>query len=84
MAWISKIDDGDWKTSDTLASLYDKVVDQESGAVDNIMSIHSLDAGSMSAHLALYQQAMRGTATLRKVEREMIALLVSRENECHY
>jgi AhpD family alkylhydroperoxidase len=32
----------------------------------------------------LYRQAMRGTRTLRKVEREMIALVVSRVNECHY
>jgi len=27
---------------------------------------------------------MAGTATLRKVEREIIALVVSLENDCHY
>jgi len=48
------------------------------------MAVHSLDAGSMKAHLALYQQAMRGTKSLRKVEREMIALVVSKTNGCHY
>jgi AhpD family alkylhydroperoxidase len=32
----------------------------------------------------LYTSAMAGTATLRKVEREMIALVVSLHNECHY
>jgi AhpD family alkylhydroperoxidase len=27
---------------------------------------------------------MKGTKTLRKVEREMIALVVSKKNDCHY
>jgi AhpD family alkylhydroperoxidase len=27
---------------------------------------------------------MSGTATLRKVERELVALVVSLENHCHY
>ena len=30
------------------------------------------------------RSAMAGTGTLRKVERELIALVVSRENDCHY
>lgn len=48
------------------------------------MRIHALDAGSLEAHDVLYRQAMRSTRTLRKVEREMIALVVSGINECHY
>ncbi|NOX30910.1 MAG: hypothetical protein GXP35_12810 [Actinobacteria bacterium] len=38
----------------------------------------------MAAHLAVYESAMAGTKSLRKVEREMIALVVSLENNCHY
>ena len=38
----------------------------------------------MNAHNVLYKQAMKGTASLRKVEREMIALVVSKVNDCHY
>ena len=38
----------------------------------------------MAAHQQLYTSAMAGTATLGKVEREMIALVVSLHNECHY
>ena len=52
--------------------------------VDNIMAVHSLDPGSLKAHLALYKQAMRGTESLPKVDREMIALVVSKTNGCHY
>lgn len=29
-------------------------------------------------------QAMRSTPTLRKVERELIAVVVSQANACHY
>jgi len=82
MAWIKTIDEADWH--DGLAELRPKVVDPETGQVDNIMSVHSLDAGSLKAHLALYRQAMRGTVSLPKVEREMIALVVSKTNGCHY
>ena len=52
--------------------------------VDNIMAIHSLNPAGLAAHNALYRSAMTGTATLRKVERELIAYVVSLENHCHY
>ena len=46
--------------------------------------MHSLNPRAMAAHQGLYESAMAGTATLRKVERELIALVVSLENDCHY
>lgn len=82
MSWIETIDDEQW--DDQLSALRQMVADPDTGVVDNIMAVHSLDAGSMKAHLVLYQQAMRGTKSLRKVEREMIALVVSKTNGCHY
>ena len=82
MAWIETIDDANWDGD--LKDLKPAVTDPQSGQVDNIMSIHSLDVGSLKAHLDLYMQAMRGTPTLPKVDREMIALAVSQVNECHY
>lgn len=60
------------------------VVDPAYGRVDNIFAVHSLNPRGMAAHLALYESAMAGTPTLRKVEREIIALVVSLENDCHY
>ena len=82
MAWIDTIREDEWRGE--LADLYDSVADRSAGRVDNIMQIHSLNPRAMAAHDALYRSAMRGTATLRKVERELIALVVSKLNECHY
>ena len=38
----------------------------------------------LATHDGLYRSAMAGTGTLRKVERELIAYVVSLENHCHY
>jgi alkylhydroperoxidase family enzyme len=82
MAWISTIREDEWDGE--LAGLYPEVVDETLGRVDNIMQIHSLKPAGMTAHNALYRSAMAGTAGLRKVERELIALVVSSINECGY
>ena len=82
MPWIEAPHEDEW--DDSFASLEDDVTDPKWGRVDWIMRIHALDAGSMNAHNVLYRQAMKGTSTLRKVDREMIALVVSQVNECHY
>lgn len=82
MAWIDTIREDEW--DDQLAELYATLVDREHGRVDNIMQIHSLDPAAMEGHLGVYNAAMSGTRTLRKVERELIALVVSDINDCHY
>ena len=82
MAWIEIIPDDSWDGA--LGGLYPRVVDPNYGRVDNVLAVHSLNPRSMAAHLGLYESAMAGTATLRKVERELIALVVSIENGCHY
>jgi alkylhydroperoxidase family enzyme len=82
MAWIDTIREDEWEGD--LADLYAEVVDRTNGRVDNIMQIQSLNPTALAAHNALYRSAMRGTAGLRKVEREIIALVVSNLNECHY
>jgi len=82
MPWIDAPQEDDWDGS--FDELRAKVTDPTFQRVDWIMRIHALDAGSMKAHYVLYRQAMKGTATLRKVEREMVALVVSKTNDCHY
>lgn len=81
MAWINTQPD---EVSDELAELNSLVADPENGRVDHIMAIHSLHPGGLRAHFDLYREAMAGTPTLRKVERELLALIVSQANECHY
>ncbi|MEM9651432.1 MAG: hypothetical protein AAGA65_05000 [Actinomycetota bacterium] len=82
MAWIDVPDDRSWDGE--LGEFGRKIADPAYGRVDNILAIHGLDLGSMKAHQLLYEQAMRGTKDLRKVDREMVALVVSTLNECHY
>jgi len=82
MPWIEAPHEDEW--GEDLDSLKDEVIDPKLDRVDWIMRIHALDPGSMNAHNVLYRQAMKGTSTLRKVEREMIALVVSQVNDCHY
>ena len=82
MPWIETPHEDEWQGP--LAELRDRVADPATGRVDWIMRVHSLDPGSLEAHDVLYRQAMRGTASLRKVDREMIALVVSKVNACHY
>ncbi len=82
MAWIETIREDEWEGP--LADLLADVVDGAHGRVDNVMQIHSLNPNAMAGHLAVYRSAMAGTNTLRKVERELVALVVSRYNDCHY
>lgn len=82
MAWIRTVPDDEWNGD--LEEVRDRVIDRDLGRIDNIMGIHSLNPAGVAAHDGLYRSAMAGTATLRKVERELIAYVVSLENHCHY
>ena len=54
------------------------------GGVDNIMKIHSLNFNTLKGHYELYLSAMKGTKDLSYKQREMIAVVVSNVNQCHY
>lgn len=82
MAWIETLAEDDWE--DDLAALRGRVVDPNHDRVDAIMAIHSLNPEGMAAHDVLYRSAMRGTKSLPKVDRELIARSVSALNDCHY
>jgi alkylhydroperoxidase family enzyme len=81
-AWIATVAQADADAE--LAGLYEQVRDPVSGKLDHIMMVHSLHPAGMRAHNDLYMAVMRGTPTLRGAEREMIALVVSQLNACHY
>jgi alkylhydroperoxidase family enzyme len=82
MAWIRTIEESEAKGR--LAELYARMLDPEQGRVDNILKVHSLHEPGLEAHFVLYRAVMRETRTLPKADREMIALVVSRINGCHY
>ncbi|MDP7066162.1 MAG: hypothetical protein QF637_00920 [Acidimicrobiales bacterium] len=84
MAWIHIVPDEEWIDDEALQGLYARVLDKKYGRIDYVMAVHSLNPRGLAAHDAVYRSAMAGTRSLRKVERELIALVVSMENECHY
>ena len=81
MAWIEMIPEED--ASGRLADLYEKYKEPW-GGVDNIIKIHSLNVKSMQTHFDLYAHLMRGRSDLSRVQREMIAVVVSAVNRCRY
>ena len=81
---IEIVPDAEWSSDSALAALHPQVVDPTYQRVDTIIAVHSLNPRGLEAHQRLYTSAMASTASLRKVERELIALVVSLENDCHY
>jgi alkylhydroperoxidase family enzyme len=57
----------------------DRVPDQ-----DNILRIHGVHSRTMRLHYDLYKQLMYSKGPLTRVQREMIAVVVSAENRCRY
>lgn len=66
-----------------LADLYRRLGGAD-GAPAHILRIHSLNPRSMEYHLRYYSHIMRGPSPLSRIQREMIAVVVSAENDCYY
>ncbi len=81
MAWIKVIQEDE--ADGRLKTLYDQYTDPW-GGVDNILKIHSLNVKSLKAHYDLYAHLMRGKSDLSRIQREMIAVVASALNRCHY
>ena len=81
MAWIKIIDEQN--AEGLLKEQYDQLIEPW-GGVDNILKIHSLNPESLAAHVKLYKTLMYGKSPLRRTDREMIAVVVSAINQCHY
>jgi len=89
MAWIETPDGeheagADPAEAQRLRAVRARARDPRSGRVDHILAVHGLHPAGMEAHLALYTAVMRGTPTLPRVERELVAFVVSRLNGCEY
>ena len=81
MAWINVINEE--KATGSLNDQYKNLIEPW-GGVDNILKIHSLNPESLDAHVRLYKMAMYGKSSIQRREREMIAVVVSTINQCHY
>jgi alkylhydroperoxidase family enzyme len=81
MAWIKVIHEQE--ADGELRARYSELTEPR-GGVDNIMKIHSLNPPSLSGHFGFYRTLMRGRSDLTRVQREMIAVVVSALNRCRY
>ena len=67
-----------------LRRIYDSAV-KRAGRVFNILSIQSRRPGVLQASMMLYQEVMLSPRSdLTRLQREMLATVVSRVNHCHY
>ena len=81
MAWIRMIPEDE--AEGKLAEIYRRLT-APWGGVDHILKIHGLNPPSLTGHYDLYKTLMRGRSKLSRAEREMIAVVVSAANRCHY
>jgi uncharacterized peroxidase-related enzyme len=81
MAWIKIIDEAE--ATGQLAGIYE-AARKRAGRVYNILKIQSQNAAALQGMLDLYIATMRGESPLSRAQREMLAVVVSRANHCHY
>ena len=62
---------------------YDEAM-ARAGKVFNIVKAMSLRPGVLRRSMALYRAIMFGSSRLTRAERELLATVVSRANDCHY
>ena len=63
---------------------YFAICEDKLGMVPNVLKAHAFDIAKLNAFTALYNDLMLGESGLSKLEREMVAVVVSATNRCHY
>ena len=81
MAWITTIDEKD--AEGDLKQIYQSLI-KERGKISNILKVHSLLPEAMQAHLELYLSIMFNKSTIKREDKELLAVIVSSLNHCEY
>ena len=63
---------------------YFDVCQEKLGMVPNVLQAYAFDIDKLNAFTAFYNDLMLGKSELSKLEREMIAVVVSSINRCYY
>ncbi len=63
---------------------YFDICDEKLGMVPNVLRAHAFDIDKLNTFTALYNDLMLADSGLSKLEREMIAVVVSSINRCWY
>jgi uncharacterized peroxidase-related enzyme len=75
------IDEGE--ATGALKAEYEAAIGR-AGKVFNIVKAMSLNPETLHASMDLYRAVMFGPSELSRAERELLAVVVSRANDCHY
>jgi len=63
---------------------YFRACDEKIGFVPNVLAAYSFDQAKLRAFIGMYNDLMLEESELSKLEREMIAVVVSSANHCYY
>lgn len=81
MAWIRTVDPDD--AEGPLRDFYQRAF-ARAGRVWNILRLQSINPEVLQASTSLYLAIMYGSSPLSRGQRELLAVVVSRNNGCHY
>lgn len=81
MAYIDTIPQD--KAKGKLKKIYKDLISKR-GKLAEVHTIQSLNPESIVAHMDLYMCIMFGKSPLKKYQREMLGVIVSRANDCQY
>lgn len=81
MAWIKTIEPDE--ATGVLRHAYDKAISR-AGRVFNIVKVMGLKPEHLRNSINLYLSVMHGPSQLSRTQREMLAVVVSTTNKCHY
>ena len=81
MAWIRTIKPDE--ATGALRREYDKAI-ARAGRVFNIVEIMGLNPAQLRSSMGLYLSVMHQPSSLSRAQREMLAVVVSAANRCHY
>ncbi len=81
MAYIRVI--GPDEADGFLKRQYDDAI-RRAGSVANIVRVQGHNPRVLKSSILFYRDVMYGESPLSRAQREMMAVVVSRVNECHY
>lgn len=81
MSWIQVVRPA--AATGRLRELYDAAI-ARAGRVFQILQVQSPNPRALETSLELYKALMHGPSPLSRRQRELIAVVVSRANDCHY
>jgi alkylhydroperoxidase family enzyme len=81
MAWIRTVTDDE---AEGLCCRLFEAARARAGRVAGIIRVMSIHAEVAEASMAFYVRLMKGASPLSRGQREMLATVTSRVNDCHY